>query len=74
MGVVPSLAIETKLQERLSAPMIWKELCNVKYTDTGVIKNPYLTDATVSVGTRGNPRANRAASASSKAFPVALPI
>lgn len=53
MGVVPSLAIETKLQERLSAPMIWKELCNVKYTDTGVIKNPYLTDATVSVGTRG---------------------
>jgi hypothetical protein len=53
MAVIPSLAIETKLQERLDAPMVWKELCNVKYTDTGVVKNPYLTDATVSTGTRG---------------------
>lgn len=33
--------------------MIWKELCNVKYTDTGICRNPYLTDATVSSGTRG---------------------
>lgn len=53
MAVVPSLEIETKLQERLNAPMVWKELCKVTYTDTGVVKNPYLTDATVSVGTRG---------------------
>lgn len=33
--------------------MVWKEICNVKYTDTGILRNPYLTDATVSTGTRG---------------------
>lgn len=33
--------------------MIWKEVCLVKYTDSGILKNPYLTDATVSTGTRG---------------------
>lgn len=53
MAVIPSLEIETKLQERLNAPMAWKEICDVKYTDTGIVKNPYLTDATVSSGTRG---------------------
>jgi hypothetical protein len=53
MAVIPSLEIETKLQMRLDAPTVWKEVCNVKYTDTGVVKNPYLTDATVSSGTRG---------------------
>lgn len=53
MAVIPSLQYETKLQERLSAPMIWKELCYVKYTDTGIVRNPYLTDVTVSTGTRG---------------------
>ena len=52
MALIPSLEIETKLQERLSAPMKWKEICNVKYTDTGVLKNPYLTDATQATGTR----------------------
>lgn len=53
MAVIPSLAIETKLQERLDAPMVWKEICKVEYTNTGIVKNPYLTDATVSSGTRG---------------------
>ena len=53
MAVIPSLAYETKLQERLSAPMVWKEILNVKYTDTGILRNPYLTDSTVSTGTRG---------------------
>lgn len=53
MAVIPSLAYETKLQERLSAPTVWKEVCNVKYTDTGILRNPYLTDSTVSSGTRG---------------------
>lgn len=52
MALIPSLEIETKLQERLSAPMVWSEICEVKYTDTGVVKNPYLTDATVQTGTR----------------------
>lgn len=41
------------MQERLSAPTVWKEVCLVKYTDSGIVKNPYLTDATVSTGTRG---------------------
>jgi len=53
MAIIPSLAYETKLQERLSAPTLWKEVCNVKYTDTGILRNPYLTDSTVSTGTRG---------------------
>ena len=53
MAIIPSLAYETKLQERLSAPTVWKEVCNVKYTDTGILRNPYLTDSTVSSGTRG---------------------
>jgi hypothetical protein len=53
MAIVPSLEIETKLQERLDAPKVWKEVLQVKYTDTGTLKNPYLTDATQSTGTRG---------------------
>lgn len=53
MAIIPSIEYEAKLQERLSAPMVWKEICNVKYTDTGILRNPYLTDATVSTGTRG---------------------
>jgi hypothetical protein len=53
MAVITSLEIETRLQERLDAPSIWKEVCEVKYTDTGTIKNPYLTDATLGSGTRG---------------------
>lgn len=52
MALIPSLEIETKLQMRLNAPMVWKEICDVKYTNIGVVKNPYLTDATVSTGTR----------------------
>ena len=53
MAIIPSIEIETKLQERLSAPMVWKEICDVKYTNTGILKNPYLTDPTVGTGTRG---------------------
>lgn len=53
MAIIPTIEYETKLQERLSAPMIWKEICNVKYTNSGILRNPYLTDATVSTGTRG---------------------
>jgi len=53
MAIIPTIEIETKLQERLSAPMIWKEICKVKYTNKGILKNPYLTDATVGTGTRG---------------------
>ena len=53
MAIVPSEEFETKLQERLSAPAVWKEVCKVSYTDTGVLHNPYLTDSTVGTGTRG---------------------
>ena len=53
MAIIPSIAYEAKLQERLNAPMVWKEICNVKYTDTGILRNPYLTDPTVGTGTRG---------------------
>lgn len=53
MAIVPSEEFEVKLQERLSAPTVWKEVCKVTYTDTGILHNPYLTDATVGTGTRG---------------------
>lgn len=43
-----------KLQERLSEVTKWKEICNVEYTDTKVLHNPYSTDATVQNGTRGS--------------------
>ena len=53
MAIVPSEEFETKLQERLSAPAVWKEVCKVSYTDTGILHNPYLTDSTIGTGTRG---------------------
>lgn len=53
MAIIPTIEYETKLQERLSAPTVWKEVCLVKYTNSGILRNPYLTDATVSTGTRG---------------------
>ena len=53
MAIVATIEYETKLQARLSAPNIWKEILDVKYTNTGILRNPYLTDATVGTGTRG---------------------
>ena len=53
MAIAYHEEFETKLQERLSAPTVWKEVCDVKYTDTRVLHNPYLTDAIVGSGTRG---------------------
>lgn len=43
-----------KAQERLSENNKWKEICNVEYTDTKVLHNPYITDPTVQTGTRGS--------------------
>lgn len=42
------------LQDRLSEVTKWKEVCNVEYTDTKVLHNPYSTDAAVQNGTRGS--------------------
>ena len=53
MSIVPTEEFETKLQERLSAPAVWKEVCKVSYTNTGILHNPYLTDSVVADGTRG---------------------
>lgn len=53
MAVVPKESFEVKLQERLSAPTVWKEVCKVTYTDSGIMNNPYLTDSVVGTGTRG---------------------
>ncbi len=53
MAIVPKEEFEIKLQERLSENNKWKEVCKVTYTDTGILHNPYLTDATVGTGTRG---------------------
>lgn len=43
-----------KSQERLSENNKWKEICKVEYTDSKVLHNPYITDATVQTGTRGS--------------------
>ena len=53
MAIIPKIEIETRLQERLDSPTVWKEVCLVKYTDSGIWKNPYLTDSTQYTGTRG---------------------
>jgi hypothetical protein len=53
LAIVVTIEYETKLQERLSAPTVWKECALVKYTDSGILRNPYLTDSTVGTGTRG---------------------
>lgn len=44
----------TKLQERLSEPVKWKDICHVEYTNMKTLNNPYLTEATVQTGTRGS--------------------
>lgn len=43
-----------KLQERLSEDNKWKRICRVEYTDTKVLHNPYMDDASVQTGTRGS--------------------
>ena len=43
----------TKLQERLSEEVKWKDICKVDYTNSKVLHNPYLTEATVQTGYRG---------------------
>ena len=53
MAIIYKEEFETKLQERLSENNKWKEVCKVTYTDANTLHNPYLTDATVSTGTRG---------------------
>jgi hypothetical protein len=44
----------TKIQQELDEPLIWKEICNVEYTNMRVLHNPYITDVTVQSGTRGS--------------------
>ena len=53
MAIIPKIEYETKLQERLGAPTVWKEVCLVKYTDSGIWRNPYMTDPATATGTRG---------------------
>jgi hypothetical protein len=44
----------TKLQERLTGPTTWKEICEVVYSDTRTLNLPYMsTEFTLQSGTRG---------------------
>lgn len=54
MAIVYKNEYETRLQERLSEETVWKRICNVEYTDTYTLHNPYLTDVTANTGTRGS--------------------
>lgn len=42
------------LQAELDEPNKWKDICNVEYTNTKVLHNPYLTDMTVQSYSRGS--------------------
>jgi len=53
-GVYPedwAAALQTELDE----PNKWKDICNVEFTDSRVLHNPYFTDLTVYTGSRGTP-------------------
>lgn len=44
----------TKLQERLTGPATWKEVCEVIYSDTQILNLPYMsTEYSLQSGTRG---------------------
>lgn len=44
----------SKLQERLAHPTNWKEVCDVRYSDTHTLNVPYMsTTPSVQTGTRG---------------------
>ncbi len=44
----------TKLQERLTGPATWKEICEVIYSDTQILNLPYMsTEYSLQSGTRG---------------------
>ncbi len=53
MAIIYQNEYLTKLQERLSENNKWKRIARVEYTDIRVIHNPYLTDVTANVLTRG---------------------
>lgn len=44
-----------KVRERLNEPSVWKEICNVIYSDTRVFNLPYLDDFTLQTTTRSSP-------------------
>jgi len=47
---------KTKLQDRLGYNTNWKEVCNVEYTDTKVLMNPYMSSVpSMQSHTRGTP-------------------
>lgn len=46
---------ETMLQKRLNKPTNWKEICDVKYSDSQIINWPYMSTVfSVQTGTRGS--------------------
>jgi len=53
MAIIYKNEYLTTLQERLSDKDKVFDFCNVEFTDTQVIHNPYLTAATANTGTRG---------------------
>lgn len=54
MAIIYKNEYLTTLQERLTDADKVSEFCNVEYTDTQVIHNPYLTAVTANTGTRGS--------------------
>ncbi len=48
------------LQEELDSPLFWKDVCEITYTDTRILHNPYYTDPTIASGTRECPNTKKA--------------
>ena len=44
-----------RLQQRLNEPNVWKEVCEVQYSDIKNLHFPYLTDITLQTPTRSSP-------------------
>lgn len=59
-----------KLQERLSEMSKWKAICRVEYTDSKVLHNPYMSDATVQTGTRGTAYTHQAVTVTDESIDI----
>lgn len=60
----------TKVQERLSEATKWQEICKVEYTNSRVLNNPYMGDATVQTITRNSPYTHQAINETNEAITI----
>lgn len=59
-----------RLRERLNEPNVWKEACDVLYTDTRVLNMPYLADITLQDVGRSSPYTFQAVSETNESLTI----